>query len=306
MVSTTMIEYRAVTKYVMGEIIMNTLKKEGKRLLFCTVGALLVGFNLSTFVSAGGLFPGGFAGATILIQEICRVFFSIELPYTLVYIPLNLIPIYIGLKYLGRNFTLYSMYVIVLGSILTDILPSFDITVDVLLISIFGGIINGTAISICLTVGASGGGTDFISIYFSEKKGIDAWNYIFMANIFILASAGVLFGFDRALYSIIYQFCTTQVIQLLFKRYQKHTLLIITSKPHDVYERIRILTHHDATLFRGTGCYMGGEVEMLYSVIGSEEVSKVIRGIREIDPKAFINTFKTEQIDGRFYKRPND
>lgn len=287
-------------------LIMERLKKEGKRFLFCTLGAVLVGLNLSTLVRAGGLFPGGFAGVTLLIQEICRTFINMEVPYTLIYVPLNMIPIYIGLKYLGRNFTLYSMYVIVLGSILTDILPSFDVTADVLLISVFGGIINGTAISLCLSVGASGGGTDFISIYFSEKKGIDAWNYIFMANVCILVTAGVLFGFDRALYSIIYQFCTTQVIQMLFKRYQKHTLLIITSRAQEVYERIRILTHHDATLFKGTGCYMGGEKDMLYSVIGSEDVARVISAIKEIDPGAFINTFKTEQIDGRFYKRPND
>lgn len=285
---------------------MDVAKKEGKRLLFCTLGAVLMGFNLSTLVRAGGLFPGGFAGGTLLIQEIFRVFLSIELPYTLIYIPLNLIPIYIGLKYLGRRFTLYSMYVIVLGSILTDILPSLNITGDVLLISVFGGIINGTAISLCLSVGASGGGTDFISIFFSEKKGVDAWNYIFMANVCILVTAGILFGFDRAFYSIIYQFCTTQVIQMLFKRYQKHTLFIITSKPEEVYECIRILTHHDATWFKGKGCYMGGEKDMLYSVIGSEEVARVIKGIKEIDPKAFINTFKSEQIEGRFYKRPND
>ena len=79
---------------------MDVAKKEGKRLLFCTLGAVLMGFNLSTLVRAGGLFPGGFAGGTLLIQEIFRVFLSIELPYTLIYIPLNLIPIYVGLKYL--------------------------------------------------------------------------------------------------------------------------------------------------------------------------------------------------------------
>ncbi|MDO4395624.1 MAG: YitT family protein [Clostridia bacterium] len=285
---------------------MTRTKKEGKRLLFCTLGALLMGFNLSTLVSAGGLFPGGFAGVTILIQEIFKTFFHIKLAYTLVYIPLNMIPIFIGLKYLGKRFTIYSMYVIVLGSILTDILPAFDVTADVLLISVFGGIINGTAITLCLLVGACGGGTDFISIFFSERKGIDAWNYIFASNVIILGTAGILFGFDRAFYSIIYQFCTTQVIQLMFKRYQKHTLLIITEKADEVYECIRALTHHDATLFKGTGCYLNEEKSMLYSVIGSEEVPRVIKCIKEIDCHAFINSFKTEQIDGRFYKRPND
>ena len=175
-----------------------------------------------------------------------------------------------------------------------------------LLICIFGGIINGISVCLCLFVGASAGGTDFISIYFSEKKGIDAWNYIFMGNVCILITAGILFGFDRALYSIIFQFCSTQIIQILYKRYQKHTLLIITDQPSAVYGRISEITHHDATLFKGTGCYEGAERNMVYSVVSSEEVNMLTKEIREIDPKAFINVIKTEQVNGRFYRRPND
>lgn len=286
--------------------ISRNVKKEFKRIVVCSIGAFIMAFNIKTFVSAGGLFPGGFAGITILVQQICDTFFGITVPYTAIYIPINLLPIYIGIRFLGRKFTLYSMYVIILNSILVDLLPSVNVTEDVLLICIFGGILNGISIVTCLLVGASAGGTDFISIFLSEKKGIDAWNYIFMGNVCVLVIAGVLFGFDRSLYSIIYQFCTTQVIQVLYKRYQKHTLFIITSKAIPVYEKIREMTHHDATLFTGTGCYEGAQRDMLYSVIGSEEVSKVIKGIKEIDEKAFINVFKTDQIDGRFYKRPND
>lgn len=282
------------------------LKKEFRRLLFCTMGALLYAFNLQSFVRTGGLFPGGFAGITLLIQQIGDTFFHVSLPYTLLYIPLNLVPIYIGIRYLGKRFTIYSIYVIVLSSFMTDILPSVTITYDVLLICIFGGILNGVAISLCLFVGASGGGTDFISIYFSQKRGIDAWNYIFLGNVCILVTAGLLFGFDRALYSIIFQFCSTQIIQLLYKRYQKNTLLIITDQPNVIYGRIKAITNHDATLFKGIGCYEGTERNMLYSVVSSEEVSRVLAAIKEADPKAFVNVIKTEQIGGWFYNRPND
>lgn len=282
------------------------LKKELRRILFCTLGALVYAFNLRSFVRTGGLFPGGFAGITLLIQQVGETFFQVQLPYTLIYLPLNLIPAYIGIKYLGKRFTFYSIYVIALSSVLTDMLPAVTITYDVLLICIFGGIVNGVAISLCLYVGASGGGTDFISIYFSEKRGIDAWNYIFMANVCILITAGLLFGFDRALYSIIFQFCSTQVIQMLYKRYQKHTLLIITDQPNVIYGRIKAITNHDATHFKGIGCYQGTERNMLYSVVSSEEVSRVLAAIKEADPNAFVNVIKTEQIGGWFYNRPND
>lgn len=281
-----------------------TIARELKILLFLTISAAVMAFNLRSFVRTGGLFPGGFSGLTILMQQVALKFFSLEIPYSLIYLPLNLLPAYIGFRYIGKRFTIYSFYVVFLSSILTDMIPPVTITYDTLLISIFGGIINGAAISICLINGASAGGTDFISIYFSEKKGIDAWNYILMGNVVILTTAGILFGFDKALYSIIYQFTTTQIIQTLFKRYQKDTLLIITAKPQEVYEKIRELTHHDATLIEGTGCFEHVERNMLYSVVGREQVDIVIAAVKSIDEKAFINVIKTEQINGRFYRTP--
>ncbi|HKM28763.1 MAG TPA: YitT family protein [Anaerovoracaceae bacterium] len=281
-------------------------KKEFIRIVVLIIASAIIAFNLKSFVRTGGLFPGGFSGITVLIQQIAEQFFHITLPYSAIYVPLNLIPIYIGFKFIGKRFTLYSCLVIVLSSVLTDIMPAFTITYDIVLICIFGGLINGVAIALCLFVGASAGGTDFISIYFSEKKGIDTWNFVFMGNVCILVVAGVLFGFDKALYSIIFQFTTTQILQGMYKKYQKQTLWIITEQPNVVYGRIKEITNHDATLFRGIGCYEGTERNMVYSVVSSEEVDRVIKEIKDADPKAFINVTKTEQLDGRFYKRPND
>ena len=282
----------------------NRIKKEAVLFISLTLVSALMAFNLKSFVRTGGLFPGGFVGLTVLIQQIAEVFLHIKIPYSALYLPLNLSPAFIGFKYIGKKFTIYSFYVVFLSGILTDLFPDITITYDTLLIAVFGGLINGTAISLCLQNGASSGGTDFISIYYSEKKGIDAWNYILLANVVILGTAGVLFGFDKALYSIIYQYTGTQMIQILFKRYQKDTLLIITAYPTAVYEKIRELTHHDATLIEGTGCYEGTERHILYSVIGREQVDAVISAIRKIDEKAFINVINTEQVNGRFYRTP--
>lgn len=281
-----------------------TLKSELKMLAMLTAGALVFAFNMQSFVNTGGLFPGGFAGITLLIRRSAAEFLGMNIPYSLVYLPLNLIPAFIGFKFIGKRFTIMSFYMVALSSFLTDLLPDMTITSDTLLISIFGGILNGVSISICLLSGASAGGTDFISIYFSEKKGIDTWNYIFMANVCILTLAGILFGFDAAMYSIIYQFCSTQIIQTLYKRYQKDTMLIITGMPQEVYELIRIKTHHDATRIQGVGMYEGAERHILYSVVGRSQVDKLMQEIREIDPKAFINVIQTEQLTGRFYKPP--
>lgn len=280
------------------------IKSEFTIILALTVASAVMAFNLKSFIQTGELFPGGFSGVAVLLQRIFQTYLHLDVPYSFFYLPLNAIPAYVGFKFVGTKFTIYSFYVVILSSVLTDLLPHIPITYDTLLISIFGGIINGVAVSICLKFEASAGGTDIISIFFSEKKGIDAWNYIFAANVIILGTAGVLFGFDKALYSIIFQYTVTQVIQMMFKRYQKDTLLIITSTPEAVYYKIKELTNHDATLIDGKGCYEGTTRHILYSVVGREEVDKLIKAVKEVDPGAFINIINTEQIEGRFYRRP--
>lgn len=283
-----------------------TLKSRLLRFVTLTFAAFLIAFNIKAFINNGGLVPGGFSGVTVLLQRIFDHYFGLSIPYTIIYIPLNLFSFYLGFKYIGKKFTLYSLYVIVLSSFLTDLIPTIPVTYDVLLIALFGAITNGIAMTLCLQAGACSGGTDFISIYSSEKKGVDAWNMIFMANVCLLVISGILFGFDKALYSIIYQFTQTQLLNTLNKKYQKHTLWIITSKPDEVYETIRKQTHHGATLFKGTGFYQHNETNMVYSVIGSEEISRILKSINDIDEHAFVNIQKTDMVNGNFYKRPTE
>ena len=233
---------------------------------------------------------------SLLLQKIGITFAHITIPYTFFNIALNVIPIYIAFKYIGRKFTMYSILTIFLSSIFVDILPVYVFTKDIMLVSVFGGIING----------ATTGGTDFISIFLAKQKGIDAWNFILLGNVIMLIIAGALYGWSIALYSIIYQFCSTQVIQMLYKRYKKETLFIISDKSDKIYRAIKDTTNHDATLFHGIGCYEEKEKTLIYSVINAEAKRELIPLIRSIDPHAFINIVKTEELSGRFHDVPND
>ena len=282
------------------------VKKTIIKFLLLTLAAGIFAFNLKSFIRTGNLIPGGFSGITVLIQQIGRQFFNVEIPYSLVYLPLNVIPAYIGLRYIGKKFTFESFYVVVLSSILTDIIPNITITYEPILIALFAGIVGGIASVICLTAGASGGGTDFISIFLSEKKGIDAWGYILAGNIVLLVIGGLLFDFDRALYSIIYQYVITTMLGTYYKRYQQDTLLVVTSKPQEVLEKIYELTHHDGTIITGEGGYTGENKKIIYSVIGRDQSDKVINAIKEMDEGAFTNVIKTEQVNGRFYMTPKN
>ncbi len=281
---------------------VDTLRRTG----MVVAAAIIMAVNLKTFVRAGGLIPGGFTGLTRLLQEIGVMLWGVEPPYTVINVTLNAIPVFIGFKFIGKKFTGYSCLMILVSSIATDLFPGFAVTTDTLLVAVFGGLFNAVAIAVCLMAGASSGGTDFIAIFLSEKWDMDSWNYVFAFNVIILGVAGALFSWEKALYSIIFQFTSTQVLHSLHRRYQKQTLLIITRKPQEVYETIRELTNHDATLIKGEGCYMKKECNILYSVVGRDEVRRVLKHVRETDPEAFVNMIRTDSLSGRFYQRPND
>ena len=286
---------------------MKTEAKESiKKILVICFASFLMALNIKSFVRTGGLYPGGATGLALLIQRAADMFLHITIPYTIVNILLNAIPVYIGFRFIGKKFTMYSCLMIVLTSVLTDIIPGYAITYDTLLISIFGGLINGFVIGLCLHMNATTGGTDFIAIYLSEKKEIDSWNVVLGINVVILAAAGVLFGWDKALYSIIFQYTSTQVVHILYRKYQHETLFIVTNKATEVYEVISKMSNHGATIMEGEGSYEHQERKIVYSVVSSAQSKSIIREVKKADPHAFVNAIKTEQIAGRFSQKPNE
>lgn len=287
---------------------MNRNRKHKHRdmitLLCVIVAAAISAINIKTFVNAGGLFPGGFNGLTVLIQRICSTYFDIEIPFSIVNYTLNAIPAYIGFKMVGKKFTMYSIIMIILTGIFVDIIPASNITEDILLVSIFGGIFNGVALSIALRGNASSGGTDFISMWISKRTGQSAWNLVMGINAVMLIIAGAMFGWDKALYSIIFQFCSTQIINTYHTRYKRMTMFIVTSQPEVIIPIIQHSTHHGVTQLQGIGTYSGKPRTLLYTVVNTAEVKPLMNTIKEVDQTAFVNVTKTEQVEGRFYLEP--
>ena len=282
------------------------IKKDCKRILILCVASFLMAVNIKTFVRTADLFPGGASGLTILFQRIGETYFNVMITYTVVNLLLNAIPVYIGFRFIGKKFTLYSCLMIVLTSVLTDMIPAYVITYDILLLSVFGGIINGAVVSMCLLADATSGGTDFIAIFLSEKKGVDSFNVILGVNVVILSVAGLLFGWEKALYSIIFQYVSTQMLHMLYKKYQQATLFVVTNKAKEVCQVIFEISNHGATVMDSEGSFEGQEHQMVYSVVSSAESKKVVEAVKKTDPGAFINVVRTEQLQGKFYHKPQE
>ena len=282
-------------------------REVGKRLLVITIYSIIMALNYKSFVQAGDLFPGGFTGLTRLAQRCAQEFWGVTLPFAPINLVLNAIPAAVSFKLIGKRFTMYSCLAIVVSSIFTDLVPSVPVTEDILLICVFGGLINGFSISLCLQARITSGGTDFIAIALAERKNVNAWSYIFCGNVIMLMVAGALFGWDRALYSIIFQFASTQVIRMMDPDGRRVTLFIVTGreKAGGVCAQIQD-TRHTATLIEGVGLYNGEPCVMIYSVVGSNQLRRLTRKVKQADPQAFVNVIRTEKLMGNFYRDPRD
>ena len=279
-------------------------REVGKRLLVITIYSIIMALNYKSFVQAGDLFPGGFTGLTRLAQRCAQEFWGVTLPFAPINLVLNAIPAAVSFKLIGKRFTMYSCLAIVVSSIFTDLVPSVPVTEDILLICVFGGLINGFSISLCLQARITSGGTDFIAIALAERKNVNAWNYIFCGNVIMLMVAGALFGWDRALY---FQFASTQVIRMMDPDGRRVTLFIVTGreKAGGVCAQIQD-TRHTATLIEGVGLYNGEPCVMIYSVVGSNQLRRLTRKVKQADPQAFVNVIRTEKLMGNFYRDPRD
>lgn len=274
---------------------------ETENMIKILIAAILYGVNINVFVNAGDLVPGGMTGLSLLLQHICRTYLHISVPFTVFNVLLNAGPAIACYLIVGKKYTVKSVLCLVFTSLVVDLIPEHFVTDDLLLIAIFGGIINGFLTAMILNCHATIGGTDFISMIVSKKKGISVFNYVFIANVIIILIAGRLYGMNVSLYSIIFQFASTQMVTMLYKRYDKDTLLIITQRPDMVYNIIKNLTNHDATLFEGIGCYKEEERNLIYSVVNSDATRLIIAAVKRADPDAFINYYGSKGVRGRFY-----
>jgi len=283
---------------------MKNTKKDIKTFIFIFLSALFYSLSIKMFIQAGGLFPGGFSGISVLSTRLLSKYASIELPFALIYISLNIIPTILVYKYVGKRFTIFSVIQYLLVSLFTLILPNITITGDIILISVFGGILGGFGTSLALGVNASGGGTDFLAIYAANKLKRETWSTVMAGNVVILMVAGLFFGWDKALYSIIYQFVYSQVVSARHLRYKHVTLIIITEHPDPVMEKIYATLRHGITKLWGEGGYSHQPKSVLYMVVNEFEVEEVIEACTSVDPKVFISVNKTEQVIGNYFQKP--
>ena len=264
--------------------------------VFCS--SLIMAATTKTFVRPAHLLSGGFMGIALLVDMIADLFGkSIPTAFTLV--ALNVPVALICAKKISKRF-------VFLTSFLLQIIPNYPLFAEQVLNGVFGGYIWGMSIVLALKAGASSGGTDFIALYFANKNGREIWMQVFVFNAMILCIFGCIFGFDKAGYSILFQFISTKTISTFHTRYKRVMLHIYTSKKDEVVNTYLEKFHHGITALDGYGGYSHHPVSYLTAVVSSYEVGDVLEALKETDPKIIVSVTKVENFIGRFYNKPLD
>lgn len=268
--------------------------------------AFLQAYVIQVFIRPANLLSSGFTGVAILGEKITSTYFNFSFSTSLGMILLNVPVAILCYKSISPRFTFFSLVEVFLASFFLKIIdfpPIFD---DVLLNIAFGGFAYGILTVIALKGNASTGGTDFIALYVSNRKGKSIWGYVFLFNTTILMIFGTMFGWEYAGYSILFQFISTKTIDSFYHRYERVTLQITTACPDEIIDIYIKNFRHGMSKINAVGGYSHKEMALLHTVVSSYEVQDIVDLLRKTDPHVIINVLKTENFFGGFYQAPID
>lgn len=273
-----------------------------KKLIIVIIGAFIFAFSMNYFLIPAGVYSSGFSGLSQLLSRLFSEYFNIHISVGIWLLLLNIPVTILGWRKVGKTFTLYSFISVIFSSLFLNLLPIKELSDDILLNAVFGGVIGAVGAGMTLRFGASTGGMDIIAVYLSRIVEGSVGRFTFILNSFIIISAGFLFGWEKSLYTLVGLFSSSKVIDILHTQAQKLTAMIVTKNSKDLKQAILTRLTRGATVVPAHGAYSNEGRDMLITVISRYELFELRKIIREVDPKAFTNIVKTDSVIGLFRK----
>ena len=262
-----------------------------------TLGAFLAALALETFLIPNTILDGGVTGVSIIISKLT------EIPISLLVLVLNIPFVYIGYKNLGRGFLGRTVYSMIAFSLFLELLKPLEPFTEVMLLAtVYGGLLLGLGVGIVIHFGGCVDGTESVSIVISKKTSLSVGQIVLVFNLIIYTIAGFIFGFNRAMYSLLTYFITFKVIDFVSEGLeQAKAALIVTSKGNNLSKEIYDRLGRTTTTIKGKGL-ISGEKEVLYCVITRTEVFELKRIVDEMDDSAFVTILEVSDIIGDHIK----
>jgi uncharacterized membrane-anchored protein YitT (DUF2179 family) len=270
-----------------------------KRAFFIFLGAVLVSVGLEIFLVPNSIIDGGITGISIILSHLTGMKLGMFL------FLLNLPFLFIGYKQIGKTFAVSTLIAVIVMSIGTTLLiPVPVLTKDLLLSAVFGGIILGIGVGLVIRYGGSLDGTEIVAILLNKKSPFSVGEVVMFLNIFILGSAGFVFGWDRAMYSLIAYYIAFKTIDITIEGLdQSKSVWIISERHAEIGDTLVARLGRGVTYLNGEGGYSGDDKKVIFCVITRLEEAKLKSIVEEIDPSAFLAMGNIHDVKGGRFKK---
>lgn len=277
----------------------NKYFKIASRIFFMTFGAVLASIALEIFLIPNNVIDGGVTGISIILNHLTKLplggfIFILNIPFLI-----------IGYKQIGKTFTLSTLYSVIILSIgVTFLHPVESITKDILLASVFGGILLGIGVGLIIRNGGSLDGTEIVAIILDRTTSFSIGEIVMFFNLFILSSAGIVFGWDRAMYSLIAYFIAFKVIDTVVEGLDEaKSVYIISEKYEEITDALLARLGRGVTLLQGEGGFAGQSTKVIYVVVTRLEVAKLKLIVHGFDEDALMTVGSVEATGKRYKKK---
>lgn len=267
--------------------------------IMLVLGAMCAAFSIECFLIPNTILDGGVTGISMMINYLSDV------PLSVLIILINIPFFIVGFKFLGKRFLLRACIAMAAFAMFLEVFRDVDtVTSSELLAVVFGGVLLGVGVGAVLRYGGCLDGTEIAAMLLSRKASVSTGGIIFLINIFIYATAGILFGWDRAMLSLLTYFITFKIIDLVeVGLEQARAVMIITDNASALAESIYSRLGRTCTFISAEGLVSGSQKTVLYCVVTRVEISELKRIIAQSDVSAFVTISDVSEIIGNHIKK---
>jgi len=275
------------------------LLRRAEKYIFLFIGSILAAVGLEIFLIPNQIIDGGIVGISIMASHITK------LPLSLFLVVLNLPFLYLGYKQIGKSFAIATMFSVVSLSYWVSFFhPIPELTNDLFLAAVFGGIVVGIGVGLIIRSGGSLDGTEIVAILMDKKSGFSVGETIMLFNLFILGSAGLVFSWDKAMYSLVAYFVAFKVIDLTIEGLNESKgVMIVSERPEEIADALMARLGRGVTVLHGEGGWSGEQKKVLYSVLTRLEIAKLKAIVYEKDEMAFVTINDVHEVLGGRVKK---
>ena len=267
-----------------------------------TLAGCVNAFGIICFLAPVSLYDSGISGTSMFLQQVTPLSLSVFL--ILLNVPLFLY----GLKRQGALFTIYSIYTVAVYSIaawlIADVLP-IDVSAsspiagtDLLLCSIFGGLVSGVGSGIAIRYGGAMDGIEVMAVIFSKRIGISVGTFVMSYNALLYVICGIVFqSWSLPLYSIIAYAIGSKTVDFIVEGFDRNkAAMIITNRPNDICAALTEAFESGTTKIQAVGGYSNLPKTVVYFVVNRFQVARMKDIVHEIDPQAYITISEVADV----------